>query len=101
LLHFDFVDSALSRKDYAKKLALRGLPYEKTDQEFYGKIKGRQDTAIVNTKKLERYWNEGGCRFPERENPSTNIHRLVELLNEFVDLASVDQQTPQRVFGAL
>ncbi len=90
LLHFDYVDSALSRADYGKKLAQRGLRYKKTDQGFYGKIKERQDTAIMNAKKLERYWNEAGRKFPERENPSTNIHRLVEFLNEFVDLGSVD-----------
>jgi hypothetical protein len=28
-------------------------------------------------KKLEGYCNERGCKFPERENPSTNVHKLV------------------------
>lgn len=90
LLHFDYIDSAISRKDYAKKLSERGIKYKKTDYHFYKKIKDKQDVAIKNAKKLERYWNESGCRFPERENPSTNIHKLVEFLNELADLRSVD-----------
>lgn len=90
LLHFDYVDSAISRKDYADKLLKRGLAYDKADRGVYAKISEKQDTAIRNAKKLGRYWNENGCKSPERENPSTNVHELVELLNEFVGLGSVD-----------
>ena len=90
LLHFDYVDSAISRKDYASKLSTRGLEYDKADRGVYAKIRDKQDTAIRNAKKLERYWNEKGCKSPEHENPSTNVHELVELLNEFAELGSVD-----------
>jgi hypothetical protein len=31
----------------------------------------------------------GGCN-PENTNPSTNIHKLVEFLNEFKDLGPAD-----------
>jgi hypothetical protein len=90
LLHFDYIDSAISRKDYAKKLSQRGLKYKKADHRFYEKIKDKQDAAIKNAKKLERYWNEASRKFPERENPSTNVHKLVEFLNELADLGSVE-----------
>jgi hypothetical protein len=90
LLHFDYIDSAISRKDYAGKLLQKGLKYKKADRGFYGLIRDRQDVAIKNAKKLERYWNEAGRKFPERENPSTNVHKLVEFLNELADLGPVD-----------
>ena len=90
LLHFDYVDSAISRKDYAKKLSDRGLEYDKADRGVYDKVRENQQTAIRNAKRLERYWNECGCKFPERENPSTNVHRLVEFLNDLADLGNVD-----------
>ncbi|WP_263376709.1 RloB family protein [Granulicella aggregans] len=86
LLHFDYIDAAISRKDYAKMLADRGLVYEKADGAFYEKIKNRQEIAIRNAKKLERYWNETNCPSPERENPSTRVHVLVELLIELAEL---------------
>jgi hypothetical protein len=49
-------------------------------------VKDRQDTAIKNARKLERYWNEMREKFPERQNPSTSVHKLVEFLNELADL---------------
>ncbi len=90
LLHFDYIDSAIGRKDFADKLAKRGLEYDKADGGVYEKIREKQDIAIRNAIKLERYWNENGCKTPERENPSTNVHELVEFLNKFVDLGCVD-----------
>lgn len=86
LLHFDYVDAAISRKDYADKLLKKGLQYDKADRSMYDKMRDKQDTAIRNAKKLEAYWNGTKCKAPERENPSTNVHELVEHLNEFVDL---------------
>lgn len=90
LLHFDYFDSAISRKEYAKKLSERGLMYDKADRDVYNKIMANQQTAIRNAKRLERYWNNSGCRYPERENPSTNMHKLVEFLNELADLGKTD-----------
>lgn len=90
LLHFDYFDSAISREQYAGKLLKRGLKYDKADRGVYETIRDKQEIAIKNAKKLERYWNEKRCKHPEQENPSTNVHELVELLNEFVDLGSVD-----------
>ena len=90
LLHFDYFDAAISRNDYAKKLLERGLKYDKADKGVYGKIRTNQETAMRNAARLKRHWEESGRKFPERENPSTSVHTLVEFLNELVDLGKVD-----------
>lgn len=90
LLHFDYIDAAISRHEYAGKLAKKGLQYDKADRGMYEKMRDKQETAIRNAKKLEAYWNGKKCKDPERQNPSTNVHTLVELLNQFVELRSVD-----------
>jgi RloB-like protein len=90
LLHFDYFDSAISRNQYSKKLSERGLEYDKSDRGVYEKVKASQETAIRNAKRLERHWNDSGSKFPERENPSTNVHTLVEFLNELAELGKVD-----------
>jgi len=88
LLHFNYLDTGISRDDYKGKLKDCGLVYDKADKTIYAKVKGRQDTAIMHARKLERYWNEMGKQFPERDNPSTGVHKLVEFLNELADLGS-------------
>lgn len=90
LLHFDYFDAAISRADYAKKLLERGLKYDKADRGVYEKIRANQATAIRNAKRLKRHWDECGAKFPERENPSTSVHTLVEFLNELADLGKVE-----------
>ena len=90
LLHFDYFDSAISRNQYAKKLSERGLEYDKADRYVYEKVKANQETAIRNAKRLERHWNDSECKLPERENPSTNVHKLVEFLNELADPGKMD-----------
>ena len=88
LLHFDYIDTALGRHSYEEKLADRGLNYDKADAAVYAKVIDRQPTAIRNAKRLERYWNERGTKCQALENPSTNLHELVEFLNELAELAS-------------
>jgi len=90
LLHFNYHDTGISRADYKAKLKQSGLEYDKADKTIYAQVKDRQDTAIKNARKLERHWNDMGKQFPERENPSTGVHKLVEFLNELADLGSVD-----------
>lgn len=90
LLHYDYVDVAIGRNDYAGKLAKKGLKYDKADRNMYEKMRDKQEAAIRNAKKLEAYWNGRKCNDPERQNPSTNVHTLVERLNQYVELGSVD-----------
>lgn len=89
LLHFDYLDTGISRRDYQKKLQAKGLEYDKADKTIYDKVKPYQEIAIKNAKKLERQWHENGKSFPERENPSTSVHKLVEFLNDLAELPSV------------
>jgi hypothetical protein len=89
LLHFNYHDTGISRHDYKAKLK-PNLDYDKGDKTIYAKVKDHQETALRNARKLERYWNDRGERFPERQNPSTSVHKLVEFLNELADLGSAD-----------
>src|SRR5882672_9999496 len=87
LLHFNYHDSGISRDAHKQKLAACGIAgYDKADAGMYAKVLEHQPTAIRNAKRLEKHWNEMGKRFPERENPSTGVHKLVEFLNELLEL---------------
>jgi hypothetical protein len=90
LLHFNYHDTGISRKDYQKRLDAR-LPqsYDKADPSVYENVLPQQATAIRNARRLEKHWRDLGERFPERKNPSTSIHKLVEFLNELRDLGPV------------
>jgi len=86
LLHFNYHDTGMDRADYKPKLDryLR-QPYDKADPSVFHRVLPNQPTAIRNARRLEKHWRELGRRFPERDNPSTNMHKLVELLNELSD----------------
>ena len=87
LLHFCYINSGISRDDYKKKFREYGLDYDKADKEIYQKVKPFQYRAINNAEKLEKYWNDCGKSCPERENPSTSVHKLVDHLNELVEIS--------------
>jgi hypothetical protein len=87
LLHFNYVDTGVSRDEYKAKLR-RNFEYDKADRDIYEKIKDHQETAFKNAHRLERHWNDCGEKFPERQNPSLGVHKLVEFLNELADLGS-------------
>jgi hypothetical protein len=90
LIHYNYHVSGISRDDYGQKLAACGIAdYSKADAGTYSKVLAHQETAIRNAKKLEKHWREMGKRFPERENPSTGVHKLVEFLNELRELGPV------------
>lgn len=91
LLHFCYLDTGISRADYKKKLSACGLEYDKADKEIYKMVLTHQETAMRNARRLERHWNESGKRFPERENPSTSVHKLVERLNELAEVRREEQ----------
>jgi hypothetical protein len=90
LLHFNYHDTGISRDDYKAKLKQCGLEYDKAGKTTYAQVKDRQPAAFKHARRLERHWNEMGERFPERQNPSTSVHKLVEFLNDLADLESVD-----------
>jgi hypothetical protein len=90
LLHFNYHDTGISRHDYKSKLKNCGLEYDKADTTIYTQMKDRQALACKHAAKLERHWNQLGEHFPERRNPSTSVHKLVEFLNDLADLGSVE-----------
>jgi hypothetical protein len=90
LLHFNYHDTGISRHDYKARLKISKLEYDKADEGIYKKVKPFQERALKFARQLERHWNEMGERFPERQNPSTSVHKLVEFLNELADLGGVD-----------
>lgn len=90
LLHYGYLDAGISRAGYKNKLQDKGLNYDKADKAIYEKVKPYQERAIKSAAKLEKYWNDKGKACPERENPSTSVHKLVEYLNELADLGKVD-----------
>lgn len=81
LLHFNYIDTAISRADYLSKLdSLIPGGYKKNDPGMYAKLEEKMDDALRNAKRLHESW-EGGN--PEVEDPSTTVYLLVERLREF------------------
>lgn len=79
LLHFDYHTAALSRHDYGSRLSkLLGKPYRKNDPQIYNVLRERQDAALKNARRLITRYKP---HHPERDNPSTTVHLLVEELN--------------------
>ncbi len=83
LLHFDYHDTTLSRTRYQQMLTKRlGKPYQKNAPNMYALLKERQKDAIRNARRLLDSY--GPDHNPERDNPSTTVHQLVEELNRYV-----------------
>ena len=82
LLHYDYLNTGVSRKQYIKKLTDRlGFKYKKNSKSIYQYLLEKQPTAIKNAKKLlESYL----VKKPVENNPSTNVHLLVEELNKYL-----------------
>lgn len=80
VLHFVFLNTGISRKDYCKKLTtLLGHEYEKNSETIYDQLFANQPTALKNAKKpLERY----NPKNPANDNPSKTVYKLVEELNK-------------------
>jgi hypothetical protein len=80
LLHFDYIDAALSRNQYQEMLTTRiGRVYQKNDPNIYLDLLSKQDVAIANAKRLLTKYNP---RQPAKDNPCTEVHNLVIELNK-------------------
>jgi hypothetical protein len=91
LLHFHYYHTGMSRADYGGRLSTHlKCKYDKAHDQIYAKLEPYQPMAMKHARRLEKYWIEaGGCN-RESANPSTNIHKLVEFLNEFKELGPAD-----------
>ena len=88
MLHFEYVTTALSRKDYKdflereiKKAGVQDYEYKKNDPNTYALLKkyGNQQQAIAWALKLQE--QHTGHRFASH-NPCTRVHELItELQN--------------------
>ncbi|OHD08630.1 MAG: hypothetical protein A2086_16440 [Spirochaetes bacterium GWD1_27_9] len=86
LLHFNYYDTSLSRKQYGEKLSEQlGLEYKKEDKTIFDKIYEKQQNAIRNSKKLYNSYNHNNIAL---ENPSTNVFNLIEQLNKSLTINS-------------
>ena len=101
LLHFNHRTTAILRDEILKEviqrlktknpIKFRDLDKENIKTETYTKLIYEellelQLTAIKNAKKLLE--SHGETHNPERDNPSTTIHKLVEILNNLKDKES-------------
>ncbi len=79
LLHFEFRNTALTRRDCQHQLSkYLGRPYRKNDPTLYDVLLPRQSKALQHAQRLEQQCREP--RNPAQENPSTTVHHLVEAL---------------------
>jgi RloB-like protein len=82
ILHFEFLHTATSRQDYGKKLtALLDRKYEKNSKTIYDDLFTKQPTAIKNATNLLQQFERPN---PDKDNPSTTVHLLVQELNRFL-----------------
>jgi len=82
ILHFEYCNTGMSRKDYKAKLTkLLGKEYKKNDPNIYESLKEHQGTAISNSEKLLKR-HKGTA--PSSLNPATTVHLLVKELNEYL-----------------
>ena len=80
VLHFEFLNSPIPRKEYLKKLnTLLGKQYTKNSDTIYDELLDRQETAIRNSEKLLKRYHKSN---PGQDNPSTTVHLLVKALNQ-------------------
>jgi hypothetical protein len=82
LLHFEFINTAIPRKDYQKKLTtLLKKTYTKNSEDMYEKLQDKQTIAIRNAEKLIQTYKPPN---PAKDNPSTTVYLLVEELNKHI-----------------
>ncbi|WP_414755960.1 RloB family protein [Anabaena sp. CCY 9910] len=82
ILHFEFLDTGVSRSDYLRKLtALLGYQYSKNSESIYDELLSKQQKAIRNAENLLNQYSP--CN-PVKDNPSTTVHLLVLELNKFI-----------------
>jgi RloB-like protein len=82
ILHFEYLNTPTSRHDYGDKLTkMLGQKYEKNSENMYDQLLNEQHSAIGNAKKLLKQYDRHN---PEKDNPSTTVHLLVQELNKSI-----------------
>jgi len=79
VLHFEYLNVATPRDMLIKRLCNHlKRRYRKNEKGIYLELEPRQNRAIKNAKKLISTYT---VHNPEKDNPSTNVYMLVEVLN--------------------
>jgi len=82
VLHFEFLNTGIPRKDYMKKLDKHlGYKYQKNSESIYEELLDKQENAIKNAQRLINHYQPVN---PVDDNPSTTVYKLVEALNDFI-----------------
>ena len=80
VLHFEYLNSAIDRKTYMKKLNdYLGFEYKKNDPNIYQVLHCKIDTAIRNSERLIQEYHPSR---PGTDDPSTTVYQLVISLRE-------------------
>lgn len=83
LLHFHYYNNEIKRAEYAEMLTrLLGESYRKNCQNMYKKLLPKQEQAIAHANRLLKSY--GDQHSPDRDNPSTTVHLLVQELNKYL-----------------
>ncbi|WP_080414628.1 RloB family protein [Burkholderia ubonensis] len=81
VLHFCYLDTQITRKDYCKRLSgFLNKEYKKNDPGIYEALLPFQGDAIKNSEKLYKNLTGDGTH-PADARPSTSVHLLVKRLN--------------------
>jgi hypothetical protein len=81
VLHFEFLNTGLSRHDYKRKLSAHlNRRYQKGDRTIYHELHRYQPVALSNAENLLACYDPLNA---EQANPSTTVHLLVAALNRF------------------
>ncbi len=84
VLHFQYLDVAISRKQYIDILKQKLGDYEKNAPQIYNKLQEHEDSseleAIQYAEKLYKTLNQNT---PAKNKPVTKVYQLVSRLNEF------------------
>lgn len=85
ILHFDYLDTKITRSQYCKKLTESlGKKYKKNDSEMYKTLLERQPEAIKRAKTLRKQICPKGEGLHAAQ-PITLVYELVERLNKLAD----------------
>jgi len=82
VLHFEFLNTGIPRGDYLQKLnLLLNCTYQKNSETIYDELLEKQPVAVKNATNLLKQYNP---HIPDKDNPSTTVHLLVQELNKFI-----------------
>lgn len=82
ILHFEYLQNALGRGAFKDKLTKSlGQEYLK-NMDVYQLIKGKENVALKNARKLEKMHDDNGILSQEKRVPSTTVYKLVQHLRQ-------------------